>query len=219
MISNKQIIIGVDEAGRGPLFGDVYTSAVILPCDEEFDKSCLKDSKKFTSHKKISKVFDYIKENALYYCITSCTHEEIDKYNILQATQKSMHKSILNVIEKLIENNKNEDINELLNNIIIKVDGNYFNTFKYFYNEKFYIINHETLIKGDDICKEISAASILAKVSRDNYILEFINLYPEYEEKYGLSKNKGYGTKQHREGIKQYGYSPYHRKTFKLKSL
>lgn len=218
-MDNNQIIIGVDEAGRGPLFGDVYTSAVILPNDNEFDKSCLKDSKKFTSHKKISKVFDYIKENAKYYSITYCNHEEIDKYNILQATQKSMHKSIHNIIENILKNEEITDKEEILNNIIIKVDGNYFNTFKYFYNEKFYIIKHETLVKGDDLCKEISAASILAKVSRDNYIFEFIEKNPEYEEKYGLSKNKGYGTKQHRDGIKTYGYSPYHRKSFRLKSL
>ena len=73
--------------------------------------------------------------------------------------------------------------------------------------------------KGDDLCKEISAASILAKVSRDKYIEDFIKENPEYDEKYGLLKNKGYGTKQHREGIKEFGYSPYHRKSFKLKSL
>ena len=89
----ENIIIGVDEAGRGPLFGNVYTSAVILP-ELNFDKSLLKDSKKFTSKKKINEVFDYIINNSTNFAIDFATHEEIDKYNILQATQKSMHRSI-----------------------------------------------------------------------------------------------------------------------------
>ena len=214
------IIIGVDEAGRGPLFGDVYTSAAILPkLDDEFDRSLLKDSKKFTSKKKIQKVFEYIVKNSKFYSIDYATHIEIDKYNILQATQRSMHNSIRNVINQITENKKKDEVVDILNRIKICVDGNYFNTFQYFYHDKIYLINHECMIKGDDLCKEISAASILAKVSRDKYIEDFIKENPEYNEKYGLLKNKGYGTKQHREGIKEFGYSPYHRKSFKLKSL
>ena len=213
MEDQNTIIIGVDEAGRGPLFGNVYTSAVILP-NTNFDRSILKDSKKFTSKKKIKEVYDYIKTNSKYYSIDYSTHQEIDKYNILQATQRSMHKSIYNVITEYL---KNENID--LQNIKICVDGNYFNTFKYFYNDSFNIINHECMVKGDALCKEISAASILAKVSRDEYIDDFINKNPDYEEKYKLSKNKGYGTKQHIEGIKVYGYSPYHRTSFKVKNI
>ena len=214
-INNEtEIIIGVDEAGRGPLFGDVYTSAVILPGDD-FDRSCLKDSKKFTSKNKIKKVFDYIIENCKYYSIDYADHEEVDKHNILQATQNSMHRSINNVINLLIKDNPTLN----LNCIKIKVDGNYFRDFKYFHNDMIHIINHECLVKGDSLCKEISASSILAKVSRDNYIQSFIEENPEYEEKYHLSKNKGYGTKQHIQGIKEFGYSPYHRKTFKLKNI
>ena len=213
---NETIVIGVDEAGRGPLFGKVYTSAVILPSNENFDKSKLKDSKKFSSKKKIKEVFEYIKENCNYYGIDSADVDEIDKYNILQATQRSMHRSISQVITKLLETNNDSNI---FKKIIIYVDGNYFNTFKYFYNDCFHIISHECVIKGDSIHKEISGASILAKVSRDKYIEEFIEKNPEYDEKYGLLSNKGYAAKVHIDGIKKYGYSPYHRKSFKLKCL
>ena len=210
------IIIGVDEAGRGPLFGSVYTSAVILP-EENFDLSLLKDSKRFTSKKKIKEAYDYISTNALY-SIDFMTHDMIDKINILQATQKSMHKSIFNIITKYI--NLHDDFTkDDFQHFHICVDGNYFNDFMYFYENKYYKISHECMIKGDDKCKAISAASILAKVSRDLYIDEFVSQYPEYEEKYHLSKNKGYGTKQHLDGIRTYGYSPYHRKTFKVKSI
>lgn len=214
----QNIIIGVDEAGRGPLFGHVYASAIILP-ENDFDKSLLKDSKKFTSKKKINEVFNYIKKNSNYYSIDYSTEEEIDKYNILQATQRAMHKSIYNVIQQYINKEIIENINDFFENIKICVDGNYFNSFKYFYNNQFYIIKHECMVKGDALCKEISAASILAKVTRDMYIEDFVNEHPDYDEKYKLTKNKGYGTKQHIEGIKLYGYSPYHRKSFKLKNI
>ena len=89
----------------------------------------------------------------------------------------------------------------------------------YFYENKFIKIAHETLVKGDALCKEISAASILAKVERDIYIDNFVKENPEYDEKYKLSTNKGYGTKQHLDGIREHGYSPFHRKTFKVKSI
>ena len=136
----SSIIIGVDEAGRGPLFGSVYTSAVILP-EDNFDISLLKDSKKFTSKKKIKKVYEYIKTNNTIYSIDYSDHKVIDKYNILQATQKSMHRSIQNVIKQYIETCDAFD-SSLFDNIMIYVDGNYFNDFAYFYIDKFYKINH-----------------------------------------------------------------------------
>jgi len=213
----NSLIIGVDEAGRGPLFGSVYTSAVILP-ENDFDTSMLKDSKKFTSKKKIKQVYEYIKQNNTIYSIDFSTHEDIDKDNILQATQKSMHRSIQNVIKQYIESH-DSFVPSIFDTIMIYVDGNYFNDFVYFYVDKFYKIKHKCLIKGDDLCKAISAASILAKVERDLYIEEFIQQNPEYDEKYKLSTNKGYGTKQHLDGIREHGYSPYHRKSFKVKSL
>lgn len=222
----ETIIIGVDEAGRGPLFGDVYTSAVILPVDD-FDRAILKDSKKYSSHKKITQAYDYIIENCLSYSIDFLTHREIDKYNILQATQKSMHISIRRVINAEIERVKTKNnhvssraiVKDLFQKLLILVDGNYFKPFTYLYENELYSIKHRCVIKGDHLHKEISAASVLAKVSRDKYITSFVEDNPEYEEKYKLSKNKGYGTKEHREGIKKYGYSEFHRKTFKLKEM
>jgi|TARA_B110000285_G_scaffold56964_1_gene64948 ribonuclease HII len=215
------IIIGVDEAGRGPLFGDVYTSAVVLSRDG-INRDMLKDSKKYTSKKKINEVYHCIINSSSEYSIDFLTHEDVDKYNILQATQKSMHTSIRNVIDKIILSLKNDgtsSIEEVFNIITILVDGNYFKPFTYLYLEDLYPIKHICVIKGDQLHKEISAASVLAKVSRDKYITSFVEQHPEYEEKYKLSKNKGYGTKEHRDGIKKYGYSEFHRKSFKLKEL
>ena len=217
------IIIGVDEAGRGPLFGDVYVSAVVfnkhVKDNEDYDLSILKDSKKYTSKKKIEEAFEFVKKISDIYSIKYANVEEIDKYNILQATQRKMHQAIHEVLQKLIQqaiDQKSFDDN-FFTKIKIVVDGNYFNTFKYFHHDSFKIISHKCLVKGDSLCKEISAASILAKVSRDRYILDFVQANPEYEERYKLSKNKGYGTKDHINGIKSFGYSPFHRKTFKLK--
>lgn len=215
-----KIIIGVDEAGRGPLFGPVYTAAAILPPENisEFDRSQLKDSKKFTSKKKLKQVFENIINNKdTIFCVDSADHEEIDRINILQATQKSMHRAITGVIQKYIDLKQGENIN--LDKLKICVDGNYFHSYKFFYNDSYNIINHECLVKGDSLCKEISAASILAKYSRDKFIEDFVELNPIYDEHYCLLKNKGYGTKQHIEGIKQHGYTPYHRKSFKLKNI
>ena len=204
-------MIGIDEAGRGPLFGRVYTSAVILPKDN-FDMTLLKDSKKFTSKKKIKEVYDYIKENALYYSINYSDENEIDTLNILGATIKSMKESAKQVITQYIEKNK-------IDNVKLYVDGSNFNPL--FYNNDTYstYIPYECVVKGDSIHKCISAASILAKVERDKYIENLCNEHPELDEKYNLKQNKGYGTKKHIEGIKEYGYSEFHLKSFKVISI
>jgi len=191
-------MIGVDEAGRGPLFGRVYTAAVILP--DGFDLSLLKDSKKFTSEKKIKEVSDYIKKNASYY-ITYQDESYIDKVNILNATIKSMQQSVIGLLNTY-------DVS----NVKIYVDGTQFKPC--FYKDKW--LPYECVIKGDSLHKCISAASILAKVERDEYIRELCKENPELDERYGLLNNKGYGTKRHIEGIRTYGYCEYHRKSFKL---
>ena len=193
---------GIDEAGRGPLFGRVYTAAVILPQDSEyFDHSLMKDSKKFTSNDKLMSAYWYIKERALDYCVSWSTEEEIDKYNIRTATYNSMHKAIDGL-----------DIRPDL----LLVDGNDFKPYIKVTAEKedFKSIPHECIIKGDNTFSSIAAASILAKVERDKYILEICNKHPKYIERYGLDKNKGYGSKNHINGIKDYGITEYHRKTF-----
>jgi ribonuclease HII len=196
--------IGVDEAGRGPLFGRVYTSAVILPKNTElFDFSLMKDSKRFHSKKKINDVADYIKKNAVSWSVTYADEKVIDDINILQATQLSMHNCILDVIDKrhLFENIKN---------VNLLIDGNYFNQIK-INNE---MVSYVTIEGGDNKYASIAAASILAKVERDKYIDILCAENPELIDKYALNTNKGYGVKKHIEGIKQYGITQWHRKYF-----
>jgi ribonuclease HII len=187
---------GIDEAGRGPLFGRVYTAVVILP-SEDFDHSKIKDSKRFSSKKKLMEVYNYIKENCVSYSVTYMDETVIDRENIRQATIQSMHNSIQNLSIK-------PDI--------LLVDGCDFKS--YTDNETNKPIDHICIEGGDNWYTSIAAASILAKVERDIYIEELCEQYPELREKYELHKNKGYGTKKHIEGIKQYGISPWHRKTF-----
>ena len=206
------IEIGVDEVGRGPLFGRVYSAAVILPKDESFDHSKMKDSKKFTSKKKIDEVAKYIKENALSWCITYEDEKIIDSINILQATQKSMHQSIEGAISKYIK------INNIIENnkFMALIDGNYFKPLHRFNKSTKMIENldHVCVEGGDNKFSAIAAASILAKVERDSYIEEMCKEYPELITKYSIDSNKGYGAKKHIEGIKTHGITIWHRRSF-----
>jgi ribonuclease HII len=212
--SHQHIEIGCDEVGRGPLFGRVYAASVILP--NTFDISEIKDSKKFCSKKKIKKVSDYIKENALAWSIQYEDENKIDEINILQSTQLAIHKSIQETIQIYISNNNNNNDNN--NAFHILVDGNYFKPFLFLNqnnNQNQIIeITNSCIIGGDNMYASIAAASILAKVARDEYILELCEQYPELSNHYFIHKNKGYGTKQHIQGIQQYGITPWHRKTF-----
>ena len=209
------IEIGTDEVGRGPLLGRVYTASVILPKDSEnFDHSLMKDSKKFHSKKKIEEVANYIKKNAISWSINYETEQIIDEINILQATQKSMHKSIKETRNKYLEYAKNNHIYDY--KIELLVDGNYFNPVTILNENKTKLecIPHTCIKGGDNIYSCIAAASILAKVERDKYIDELCEKYPELIEYYNIQSNKGYGAKVHIEGIKKYGISPWHRRTF-----
>lgn len=209
--------IGVDEAGRGPLFGRVYTAAVILPKNGSFDFSKVKDSKKFHSKKKIEEAAEYIKKNALAWHVTYEDEKMIDNINILQATQLSMHKSI---------NGTREKLNELLNvedkfenkdySYYLLIDGNYFNPITMINKDKNKLetIPYVTIEGGDNKYASIAAASILAKVYRDNYIENLCKENPELIECYGIDKNKGYGAKRHIDGIKQHGITIWHRRSF-----
>lgn len=222
--------IGVDEVGRGPLFGRVYCASVIMPFNnydkngKYYDFSKIKDSKKFTSKKKIDEVANYIKENALYWDVSYVDEDVIDNINILQATQLAMHNSINNIL-KQIKNTKKEyeKINDNSNNIIdnsdeylILVDGNYFNSLTYLNKDtnKIEEIPYVTIEGGDNKYISIAAASILAKVERDKYINDLCENNPELIEKYSINSNKGYGTKKHIDGIKKYGITKWHRKSF-----
>ena len=206
--NNDDWEIGIDEAGRGPLFGRVYSAGVVLPKDTNlFQHNLMKDSKKFTSKKKIEEAAEYIKTHALAYCVSYEDETSIDKINILQATFKSMHNSIRTIL-----NNKPK-------NIIIEkllVDGNNFKPFTYFQNGHVNQLHHTCIEGGDNKFTSIAAASILAKVERDKYIEALCEENPELDEKYGLLKNKGYGTKKHIDGIKEHGITEYHRKTYGL---
>jgi ribonuclease HII len=206
--------IGVDEVGRGPLFGRVYTAAVILPKDGSFDCSMVKDSKKFHSKKKIEEASNYIKKNALAWYISFEDEKKIDEINILQATQSSMHDSILEVIKQY--NKKLSIKGEMEYSYSLLIDGNYFNPITYFNKKTNRIVSipHITVEGGDNKYASIAAASILAKVERDRYINELCEEHPTLAENYGIDSNKGYGAKRHLDGIKEHGITIWHRRSF-----
>ncbi len=176
-------VAGVDEAGRGPLAGDVFAAAVIL------DRDCmiegLDDSKKL-SFKKREELFEKIINNSLAYGIATASVAEIDRLNILEATVLAMNRAI-----KLLKVNPDFAL----------IDGNY---------SKGIVCDNIAVIGGDRKSASIAAASILAKVSRDRYMLKIADKYPVYN----FSKHKGYGTKEHIEAIKKYGVCKLHREKF-----
>jgi len=204
------IEIGADEVGRGPMFGRVYSGAVVLPKDDSFDHFKMKDSKKFTSKnpKKIQEVAEYIKQHAVAWAVEYEDERVIDEINILQATQSAMHKAIRSVMRQL----KGLDTN----NLFLLIDGNYFKplTIVNKNNNRIENAKYETIEGGDNKYTSIAAASILAKVERDKYIEELCIQNPELVEKYGIDSNKGYGSKRHMDGIKQYGITKWHRRSF-----
>lgn len=190
MLENKKCI-GVDEAGRGPLFGPVVACCVYIldTSDELFDE--IKDSKKI-SEKKRQKLYErLIKSDKLIYAIGKASNKEIDKLNILNATFLAMNRAL----KKMNLNKK------------VLVDGNLL--------IRNYEGEQESIVKGDSKVLEIATASIIAKVYRDNILYEYDKKYKEY----GFAKHKGYGTKQHYEAIKKYGILEEHRKSFLKKIL
>ena len=181
-------VCGVDEAGRGPLCGPVCAAAVILPVDCEIEG--INDSKKL-SEKKREALFDIIREKAVAYSIQMVDAQTIDEINILQATFLAMRRAV-------------EDLSVKAD--IALIDGN---------GKPGLSIEERTVIKGDAKSVSIAAASILAKVSRDRYMLEADRKYPEYQ----FAKHKGYGTKLHYEMIAEHGICDEHRRTFLNKIL
>lgn len=178
-----EIICGVDEAGRGPLAGPVCAAAVILPKGLEIPG--LTDSKKLTD-KKRRELFPVIKEQAIAYGIGLASHDEIDEINILQATYLAMERALAQLTVK-------PDI--------ALIDGN---------RAKDFGLPVRTVVRGDSLSMNIAAASILAKVTRDDLMLELAEKYPQY----GFEVHKGYGTKAHYEALRVHGVSEIHRKTF-----
>lgn len=182
------IVCGVDEAGRGPLAGPVYAAAVILP--KGYVIEGVNDSKKLTE-KKREVLFDKIIAECEDYCITTASEQEIDDINILNATFLAMRRAVEGLKVKpdlaLIDGNKEPGLD----------------------------IDQQTIVKGDAKSATIAAASILAKVARDRYMLEMADKYPQYQ----FEKHKGYGTKLHYEALDEFGPSEIHRMTFLKKWL
>lgn len=197
-------IIYIDEAGRGCLAGPVFVGAVLWPQsmnkdDTEWTK--IKDSKKL-SKKKRNSLIPYIKKSAKWAIGTSSV-DEIDEYNILQATFTAMHRAIYYILKELGPRATSE-------NVLLCIDGNSFKP----YMHKGCFLSHVCVPHGDDAYVGIAAASILAKVNHDDYITELCEQESSLDENYGWKKNMCYGTKQHREGIMKHGITKHHRVTF-----
>ena len=181
-----KIEAGCDEAGRGCLAGSVYAAAVILP--PGYQNDLLNDSKQLTEKRRY-KLREIIERDAIAWAVGIVTPEEIDKINILNASILAMHRAL-------------DQLNIRPEAII--VDGNRFKP----YNQ----IPHTTIVKGDGKYLSIAAASILAKTYRDDYMNQLAEEYPQYD----WLSNKGYPTKKHRDAIRQFGITPYHRKSYNL---
>lgn len=196
-IDTAEYEAGVDEAGRGPLFGRVYAAAVILPRDdiEGFRPELIKDSKKYTSKKKIQEVYEMIKKYAVSYCVAYAEAKEIDKINIRRATLKTMNQAL-------------DGLSTVPQHLL--VDGCDFPC----YRRDGRCIPHICIEGGDNQYTCIAAASILAKVERDAYIEALVKDHPELDTRYNIGKNMGYGTAAHIQGIKQHGISRWHRRSF-----
>lgn len=199
----------LDEVGRGCLFGRVYVACVVLPKEvDAFDGKDIKDSKRFSSKKKLREKAEYIKEHALAWTVAYADAEKVDEVNILQATMQTMHEAVKETLLKLGE--------PRLSDCLAVVDGNYFHSYRTFdtISETIVEMPNVTVEQGDAKYMGIAAASILAKAARDDWIIEMCTQYPELQERYGMETNMGYGTAKHLAGINEHGITQWHRKTF-----
>ena len=205
------IEIGVDEAGRGPLFGRLYVAATILP-KTGFRHDLMKDSKRFSSQKKIQEVAEYIKTNAIAWTVKYAEPEVIDEINIRQAVLRTMRECCRELVEKMTTQHTDDTVSP----ICLLIDGNDFPPFTVFnpITETLEEIESHTIEGGDNLYTCIAAASILAKVTRDEYIANLCNEHPTLIEHYGIDKNKGYGTATHMRGIREFGTTQWHRKSY-----
>lgn len=185
---------GCDEAGRGCLAGSVYAAAVILPPD--YENELLNDSKQLTERQRYE-LRDVVQRDALAWAVGIVTPEEIDRINILNASILAMHRAL--------------DQLTLRPQAVI-VDGNRFKPYRDMLSPDAPLLPYATIVKGDGKYLSIAAASILAKTYRDDYMLELADEYPQYD----WQRNKGYPTRCHREAIRQYGATPYHRRSYNL---
>ena len=197
-IDDGLVEVGLDEAGRGPLWGRLYVGAVIISPEDEsyFDNGAtlrdIKDSKKLTRRRRAI-LDDYIRENAIETAVTWAEPEEIDSINILQADMAAMRRALLSLVTPFQR---------------ILVDGNIWDSRN---TDTFQAV---TIEKGDSVSLPIAAASIIAKEAHDKWVKEEISKDPSLSERYGLDTNMGYGTAKHMDGLKKWGPSSLHRKSF-----
>lgn len=198
-LEDDNIEVGIDEAGRGALFGRMYVGAVVFPneLDVFFDHGAalndIKDSKKLTERKR-DILYDYVKECAVDYSVAWCSNTQIDEENVLQADLNTMHRALEGLVVPVQR---------------ILVDGDCWKPWAANPDAEVFKI-----IEGDSKFLAIAGAAILAKVSRDRWVLECCDSNPELDEKYGLRSNKGYGTAKHMTGLKQHGPNTLHRMSF-----
>lgn len=194
--SDNSVEVGIDEAGRGSLIGNVYAGAVIM--DPTFQHDLLyeiKDSKKISRKKRIM-LRDFIEEHAIASAVGWATPEEIDQHNILQATFMAMHRALDKIVVPYDT---------------VLVDGS---GFKPYLGKDGEYVTHDTVIDGDNTYLSIACASILAKVYHDEHITDLLEENKEILEPYNLANNMGYGTKVHIEALRKHGATPFHRKSF-----
>ena len=185
---------GCDEAGRGCLAGSVYAAAVVFP--EDYQNDALNDSKQLTDRRR-KLLRDVIQRDALAWAVGVVTPEEIDRINILNASILAMHRALDQLTVRpeaiIVDGNRFKPYSQVLNGVTVQTP-------------------HTTIVKGDGKYLSIAAASILAKTYRDDYMDQLAQEYPQYD----WLSNKGYPTRKHRDAIRQYGITPYHRKTFNM---
>ena len=205
----NQFEIGIDEAGRGPLFGRLYVAGAVLPKDGSIDMTYIRDSKKLTK-KKLDEMYEYICEKAVVYHVEYVESKTIDIMNIREAVLMAMRICGVRCVEKL--NEKKLVAVEGLKPYFLCVDGN--DCPACHYQEE--LIPGRAFTSGDNSYGSMAAASILAKVSRDRYIYELCQKYPKLSELYKMDSHKGYGTAAHLNAIRTYGITEHHRKSFGL---
>jgi ribonuclease HII len=198
----RKLEIGVDEAGRGPAFGRVYTAAVVWPQEPVAGDEQVIDSKQ-VSKSRMAAAARWVRERARYWAVNYAEVEEIAEHGILQATMQSMSRAIKEV---MVKTNDAE--------FQVLVDGNYFPN-SLLGEDWLSRTTVMTVVGGDHTYRSIAAASILAKYERDQYVLELCQRFPELDRRYGLVSNKGYLARVHLNGLQEHGYTQWHRAGWK----
>ena len=201
-----KVKVGVDEAGRGPLFGPVYAAAVVLPAGLDASAHKIYDSKRYHTANSLKNAEKTVRKLATAVGIGTASPAEIDTLNIRRATHLAMHRAITEVIK----------MGSLdCSSVSLMIDGNDFTPYARPTSDEIIVAEHKCIVKGDTKELAISAASIIAKVARDSYIGELCDAHPELDTVYGIRRNKGYGTVHHMEAIRKHGITKHHRTTFR----